>query len=224
MHGIICDSNRHLVPRPIIELSAIFSATICVAAWLTRQGFAGNTVTLPCVFATAAILATVLNKRPLSEAGLSCQRPLRAIYLACGAAVIVFPITALGLWLLGKAGVYLPAAAPVKGSWLGWAAYQFMYVAAAEEIFFRGYVIGRLKSRPMPIAMGKSKNLSPNTIIVITSAVIFAAAHIILIGGVLSGLTLLPGLVLGWLYLRSNCILAPVLFHGLANLFYALIT
>jgi len=91
----------------------------------------------------------------------------------------------------------------------------------AEEIFFRGYVMGRLKSLPMPIATGKS--LSPNTIILITSAVIFAVAHIILIGGVLSALTFLPGLILGWLYLRSNCILAPVLFHGLANLFYAVI-
>jgi membrane protease YdiL (CAAX protease family) len=190
-------------------------------AWLGRQGFAGNAVALPCVFVAAAILATLLNKQPLSEIGLSCERPLRAICLALAAAVIVLPITGFGLWLLGKAGVYLPAPVAVKGSWLNWAAYQFMYVAVAEEIFFRGYIIGKLKSLPMPIAVGKS--LSPNTIILLTSAVIFAAAHIILIGGVLSGLTFFPGLILGWLYLRSKSILAPVLFHGLANLFYAMI-
>jgi membrane protease YdiL (CAAX protease family) len=34
--------------------------------------------------------------------------------------------------------------------------------------------------------------------------------------------TFLPGLVLAWLFIRTRALLAPILFHGLANVSYGL--
>ncbi len=36
-----------------------------------------------------------------------------------------------------------------------------------------------------------------------------------------AALTFLPGLLLGWLFLRTGSLLSPILFHGLANVSYA---
>ena len=35
--------------------------------------------------------------------------------------------------------------------------------------------------------------------------------------------TFFPGLLLGWMYLRTRSLLAPIIFHALANTAYALI-
>jgi membrane protease YdiL (CAAX protease family) len=37
-----------------------------------------------------------------------------------------------------------------------------------------------------------------------------------------AGLTFLPGLILAWLFLRTGSLLAPIVFHGLANVSYAM--
>jgi membrane protease YdiL (CAAX protease family) len=36
-------------------------------------------------------------------------------------------------------------------------------------------------------------------------------------------ITFLPGLIFGWLLVKTKSLLAPVLFHGLANAVYGLI-
>ena len=51
-------------------------------------------------------------------------------------------------------------------------------------------------------------------------AACFVAAHVIIQGQIVSVLTFLPGLVLGWLFIRTKSLLAPILFHGLANVCY----
>jgi len=38
-----------------------------------------------------------------------------------------------------------------------------------------------------------------------------------------SAVTFLPGLILGWLFIRTGSLLAPILFHGLANTFYCML-
>jgi len=52
------------------------------------------------------------------------------------------------------------------------------------------------------------------------SAACFALAHWVAQGQAAGLLTFLPGLVLGWLYARTGTLLAPILFHGLANVFW----
>ncbi len=93
-----------------------------------------------------------------------------------------------------------------------------MYVAVAEEVFFRGYVQGNILRATSP-SMGKLPRLQQWMSIVI-SAGCFAIAHAIVDGQIISALTFLPGLVLAWLSIRTNTQLAPILFHGLANTCY----
>jgi len=52
------------------------------------------------------------------------------------------------------------------------------------------------------------------------SAAFFAIAHAMVYGQLISVLTFLPGLILGWLFVQTRSLLAPILFHGLANTWY----
>ena len=96
--------------------------------------------------------------------------------------------------------------------------YQFLYVAVAEEVFFRGYVqtnvMGLLRyMRRGPAAMQPS-------IAIVISAGCFAIAHLVVQGQLISLLTFFPGLLLAWLFVRTRSLLAPILLHGLANITY----
>jgi membrane protease YdiL (CAAX protease family) len=93
-----------------------------------------------------------------------------------------------------------------------------MYVAAAEEVFFRGYVLSNILRLTRSIQ--KIGGLKPTLLSIIISAAIFAAAHTLVQGELYSVLTFLPGLVLGWLFVRTRSLAAPILFHGLANVAY----
>jgi membrane protease YdiL (CAAX protease family) len=50
----------------------------------------------------------------------------------------------------------------------------------------------------------------------------FAVAHAVVQGQAAGLLTFLPGLVMGWLFVRTGTLLAPILFHGLANVVWQL--
>ncbi len=52
---------------------------------------------------------------------------------------------------------------------------------------------------------------------IIISAVIFAMFHSVLLGDVILIVAFFPGLILGWLFVKTGSLLAPIFFHGLAN-------
>ena len=95
-----------------------------------------------------------------------------------------------------------------------------MYVAVAEEVFFRGYVQNNILKLTNPGKDGQSRLW--NWLSIVLSAACFAVAHIIVFGQIILVLTFLPGLVLGWLFIRTKSLIAPILFHGLANTCYCL--
>ncbi len=127
---------------------------------------------------------------------------------------------------------------PERQGWLAWLLYQFLYVAVAEEVFFRGYVqanLMRVVGTPcgvQPVGSGwgefigahpRRRICHPKAMIpIVVSAGCFALAHVVVQGQITSLLTFLPGLVLAWLFFRTGTLLAPILFHGLANVSYAL--
>jgi membrane protease YdiL (CAAX protease family) len=108
-----------------------------------------------------------------------------------------------------------------EGRWFSWLAYQFMYVAVAEEIFFRGYFQSNVLSL-LTISVQKSRAFS-EIISIIISAIVFAISHCLILGSLMPIITFLPGLIFGWLLVKTKSLLAPVLFHGLANVMYGLI-
>ncbi|GAB6065005.1 CPBP family intramembrane metalloprotease [Aquifex pyrophilus] len=77
-------------------------------------------------------------------------------------------------------------------------------VAFAEEIFFRGFLMQRFS------------NLSVS--------LMFSLGHVLYWFNLNSLLTFFPSLVLGWLYIRSGSILAPVIAHFSMNMFLFYLT
>jgi membrane protease YdiL (CAAX protease family) len=93
-----------------------------------------------------------------------------------------------------------------------------MYVAMAQEVFLRGYVKSNITRLADPV-IGKRPRPKEWAGIGVSEACC-AAAHVIVQGQILSVPTLLPGLVIGWLFIRTKSLLAPILFHGPANVCY----
>ncbi len=144
---------------------------------------------------------------------------LKVLFATC---VIVFPLLVGGVFVLKHINFQLPLSPIIReGRWFSWLAYQFMYVAVAEEIFFRGYFQSNVLSL-LTISVQKSRAIS-EIISIITSATVFAISHCLILGSVMPIITFLPGLIFGWLLVKTKSLLAPVLFHGLANVLYGLI-
>jgi membrane protease YdiL (CAAX protease family) len=178
---------------------------------------------IPAVLVAGAALPTWLARREFAPFGLDadhCRRALRIVGLLC---LWVFPLVFLGLGLLTLLHLPVPLRPVMAGrqNWFAWLLYQFLYVAVAEEVFFRGYVqanFARLLGRAPQLSV-----LAQQRLTILLSAACFALAHLVIQGQMASLLVFLPGLLLAWLFAHTRSLLAPVLFHGLANAGYFLL-
>ena len=215
-------SSRSRVGATLVEISLVATAVMVLiklasdSAWGRQTWFA-----IPGVLFVAALAPMFLLGRKPVEIGLRVQGWAGDLWRFLLTCLLVLPGTFLLLGLMVRWGVPLPASPQVEGGqWASWMIYQLLYVAVGEELFFRGYLLGQL------LEWGKGVNrdrrrISP-AVCVIVSAGVFALAHVVLQGAIISGLTFFPGLVFGWLFIKSRSLLAPVLFHALANTFYAI--
>lgn len=179
-------------------------------------------VTVPVVLIVAALVPTFFRKRGFAEVGLCANQPLVSLRLVCLTCLIVFPALLGGVFLLKYHGVQLPLRPTIPdGRWLSWLVYQFLYVAVAEEIFFRGYLQGNVSQLLAFAVQNNRAFLSWMSIIV--SAAIFAISHYVLLGNMVAIVTFFPALIFGWLFIKTRSLLAPILFHGLANVGYGFI-
>ena len=180
-------------------------------------------VLIPGILVAAALIPTWMARREFPRIGLNPSDAKRALGTVAGISLVVFPVVFLGLWILTRMGQPIPLqpALARQDNWASWLVYQFLYVAVAEEVFFRGYVQANV-ARLLAQRPRQSKALG-HALVLFLSAACFAAAHVIVQGRMISLLTFLPGLLLAWLFLRTRCLLAPILFHGLANVTYGII-
>ena len=217
--------------RPKRTVVPLWLEIVCVTAgalWLIRSldnrpGNRGAWLAVPVVLFLAAMVPTLLRHNNLAEIGLRLwDRPAKNLRLLGGICLVVFPVLLCSVLLLKHYSVPLPLcpAVPEKG-WLLWLMYQFLYVAVAEETFFRGYLQTNIR-RLLTDAVQRNSAFSALVVIIISAAV-FAVFHSVLGGDLIAMLTFLPGLILGWLFFRTGSLLAPILFHGLANATYGLI-
>ncbi len=175
---------------------------------------------IPGILIAAALLPAWIEKREFPRIGLDADRIGPALGTVFWTCLYIFPAVFFGLQLLRSLHLSIPVRplmAPQQ-SWLTWSLHQFLYVAVAEEVFFRGYV----QANTMRL-LGRTSRLSSTArqcIVVSVSAACFAVAHVIVQGQITSALTFLPGLLMAWLFLRTRTLLAPIVFHGLANISY----
>jgi len=204
------------------EISVVAIGAITAIRLLnTRHAVNLEWLMTPCLLVIAALLPTWLRKGEFPCLGFNREHLIPALAVLCRTCICIFPAIVLGLWSMTRMHLQVPLRPAVCGGWVPWVIYQFMYVALAEEVFFRGYLqtnvmrligSGQQQSRPVEVGIG-----------IVVSAGCFAVAHFFVQGQVGSLLTFLPGLVLGWLFVRTRCLLAPILFHGLANVSYGVI-
>lgn len=174
----------------------------------------------PGILVFAVFVSTAVRKAKFPEIGLRTKQIGPTVLIVCQTCLAVFPVLFICLWLLKSFGLALPLKPklPSGQSWISWLFYQFMYVAVAEEVFFRGYVQHNILK--LTNTDKAEMYCTRNWICIVLSAVFFAAAHVIVQGKIILALTFLPGLILGWLFVRTKSLLAPIIFHGLANTCY----
>ena len=208
-----------LVETILVGIVAVFAIKIIGGSSVLGAGW----LIIPGILIFAALIPTAVNKRAFPTFGFNIRQMKDSLVVLGWSCVVLFPLMFCGLWVLKSYGLKPPLQpVPSRGQdWVYWLFYQFMYVAVSEEVFFRGYVQGNILSLTTPV-MGKLPRLHQWVSIVI-SAACFTVAHIIVQGQIISVLIFLPGLVLGWLFIRTRSLLAPILFHGLANACYLVI-
>lgn len=219
-------SGDNLIVAKVLLLIEMVCVTI-VTIWLIKLlrnslNSRGAWFLAPFLFIVAAVVPTRLRKRSFAEIGLCIGRLGLIFRVLCATCVIVFPILFVGILLLKHFEVQLPLCPVIpEKRWFSWLAYQFMYVAVAEEMFFRGYFQSNVLRL---LTMSVQKNRAFLELIgIITSATVFAISHSVLLGSVMPIITFFPGLIFGWLLVKTKSLLAPVLFHGSANVCYAFI-
>lgn len=209
----------------LVTITAVLAIKVLGESSIRKVGW----LVTPCILIATALIPTLFRKNKLADVGFNISQARHSLVLLSRVCIVVFPALFAGLWLLRCCGLELslwPVLAQ-NHSRISWLFYQFMYVAVAEEMFFRAYVQTNIMKWIYGIQLlGVSdlirgyKSRIKEWISIGLSAAVFAVAHIIITGQIISALTFLPGLILGWLFIRTKSLLAPVLFHGLANVCY----
>ena len=209
------------------DISLLIETTLAVIVAISaikvvgeNSAFGTHWLITPGILIFVAFIPTAVKKREFPVFGFNIRQMKDSLVVLGWTCVVLFPLTLCGLWVL-KSYDFKPPLLPMlsqEQDWVYWLFYQFMYVALSEEVFFRGYVQSNIHRLTTPV-MGKLPRLHQWTSIVI-SAACFTVAHIITQGQIISVFIFLPGLVLGWLFIRTRSLLAPILFHGLANACY----
>jgi len=128
-----------------------------------------------------------------------------------------------GGWLLALLG-RLPCATWVGGG--GWhlrlppdfallALSQVVVIALPEELFFRGYLLGRLQAiwPPRRRFLG-----APVGLALVASSLLFALGHLLVDFNGQRLAVFFPALAFGWMRVRSRSLAPGILFHALCNL------
>jgi membrane protease YdiL (CAAX protease family) len=92
---------------------------------------------------------------------------------------------------------------------------QIVVVAVPEELFFRGYLMGRLEERwPSTRALFGARVGWP----LLVSSALFALGHLLVDFDAQRLAVFFPALAFGWMRARTGSIAAGALFHALCNL------
>jgi membrane protease YdiL (CAAX protease family) len=183
----------------------------------------------PAVLFAAALIPTLIKKQKLKETILPFGQIKYSLLLVLKTSIIVLPLLFIALAILNRWPIiHLTLPIPPSSSQLvGWLLYQLLYVATFEEIFFRAYLqsnIQRALSPEQPSIPNPQKTLNIHQWIAISvSSAAFSAAHIIIQTDLSQILIFLPAMIFGYLFARTQSLIAPILFHAIANTAFCLL-
>jgi membrane protease YdiL (CAAX protease family) len=192
---------------------------------------------IAALFFYAPSAAARLSGRPFDshEAGLRLDPPRLNLLVLGGAVALTFPLFFAGFFVF-YGYVCGPHGAPFASMfgglcrhWRGWgggslrlppdfglsALNQLVIVAVPEELFFRGYLMGRLEER-----WPSTRRLlgAPVGRALLVSSLLFALGHLLVVPNPQRLAVFFPALVFGWMRARTGSIAAGAAFHALCNL------
>jgi membrane protease YdiL (CAAX protease family) len=215
--------SQRLLARPAVEgliAFGLFAVVGAAAGWLfTTLRPAGPVAMVVVALWVNLLLWTPIavihyTGRELRNFGITLHRWREGVAWGLVAAAVVLPLFALGYWLVWEV---------IAGKTLAWRAdavltrvffHHLLVVALPEEVFFRGY-LQTLFSRAWPSR--PHRWWGDQGYAILATSVCFALLHL---GWGFSWQRLgvfFPSLVFGWLRQRTGSVVAPILFHTLAN-------
>ena len=204
----------------ILLATAIVTALVAALVNIRGAAYGWAWLLIAVVWVCGALVAAAAEKTALADLGLAAPRLGPDLRVFLWTAAIVFPLLFLGVWFLARRGLALPLLPAPSGSrWAPWILYLIAYIAAPEELFFRGYVQGSLRQCLKSLAPGRPKLW--DALAVTGAAVLFAAAHVAVFHSAVQAWVFFPALIFGWLRVRTGGVWAPMLFHGCSNVAYA---
>ncbi len=170
--------------------------------------------TIPALLLMFSLLHHLLSRQSLSSLGLQwghVRLGWKKLAWACfgGLPLGISGVIILHYWGWAFAGPIIFAS---KQQWFFWILTQFVYIAFPEELFFRGYLQNRLHQLIPHHPIG----------VILLSSGLFGLVHMIIQGTPSACLTVLPAILLGWLYWQTQSLLTPILFHAVCNITLAL--
>ena len=220
------DSSDAIQPRYLDKSLLAWTIAIFTLVILAVKTVNASTVLreywplTPVILILAAIIPSKIRKSSLAPIGFEPGQITSSLAVLVPTCMVLFLAMFCGLWLLKYMGLGFPLqpVLPKGQPLILWMLFQLLYVAVAEEVFFRSYVHNNLL---VLLRSGSSDSRSGKRwLSIFLSAACFAIAHIVISGQLIAAVTFVPGMVLGWLFIRTKCLLAPILFHGLANICY----
>lgn len=170
------------------------------------------------MFIAIPMVILLPRKESFDAYGIPPQPVLKEVLFAIAVAAVIFPpfiLTFLVWWGFDRSfTVILP-----EGFWNA-ALANLVVVALPEELFYRGYLMGRLDKvlKGRITFLGKELGLS----LILTSAM-FAIGHFAVTVDPQRLAVFFPALVFGWIRIQRGSITAAVVFHALCNIYMDLL-
>jgi membrane protease YdiL (CAAX protease family) len=220
-------------PRAAIveAIGAALLASVLAGVFYRLQGIASVRTNLHAFVAAVFLFLPqlILRKRGDLEAYGLRAAPVRLGLTIAGVAIgVVLPLFTIGFVVWNRfLCAHWPAAVPgscwhllhpgfrLPPAFATMALAQLVVVALPEELFFRGYVQGRLED-----ALPARRKLwgAPFGWAVVIQSALFGLGHFLVTFEPAMLTRFFPGLAFGWMYARTRSILASTLFHAACNL------
>ena len=225
--------------RTLAEVIVVFAVATAATAALyrvsTAVGFIHRNLHTLVALVFLLLPQVMLRRRGnIERYGFTVQPLGLGLAIAAVAVVAILPLFAGGFVLAVRfACAHMPAWVPgscLRAAYPLWrlpsdfalqAAAQLVVIALPEELFFRGYVQGRLEEALPPTRTLLGARLGWAWII---GAALFALGHFLVTFEPQMLTRFFPGLVFGWMFARTRSILAGTIFHAASNLIMAVLS
>lgn len=203
----------------IIECLSIYIVTLIVISFFNNAGFLHrfSGVLVPALFLYVPVLLIIISSRNPDEYGFTSKGWAGDLLYALALMLIFFPPVFAVYFIYRK--LFLPGLFhfTIPSDIASLIFTQIFVVGLSEEAFFRGYIQKRL-SEGIEGACVEFLRIKISWALMIAN-ILFTLTHIIVLGQLWRINVFLPGLAFGWLREQRKSLIAPVLFHGMSNIF-----